>query len=133
MDRYLGYVTLEETKEFLSLRYDISMLVDDDLAKALYRAFDKIENLCIRNRGEVKAFPRLYETEVPQNIKNAQMIEAFYIATSDDNSQDNLKGISSKSIGDMSISYNSDSNQLLSDFVSIESSNILSRYIRRTF
>ncbi len=127
----IGYVTVEDTKQFLALRYDIANIDDVELSRALYLAFDKIEALNIRDKGKEKAFPRIDEVEIPFDVLKAQMLESYFIITGDDTTSDIAKGIASKSIGDMSISYNGNNNSL--NFVSVESANLLSKYVRKTF
>ena len=42
----IGYVELEEAKKFLEVRY--SNINEENLKRALYQAFDKIENIGAR-------------------------------------------------------------------------------------
>lgn len=132
----IGYVTLEETKEWLSQRYDIENTEEwnSKLSKALWRAFDKIEQVPVRHRGEERAFPREHEKEVPFFIKMAQMLEAYSIANDEELEQlQMLKGITSKSIGDMSISYDKTKKVGNNNFCNVEAAQILKRYERKTF
>ena len=105
----IGYVTLDEAKEFIKSRYE--KVSEQELSKGLYKALDKIESLCIRDSGKSDKqeliFPRIDEEKVPDEIKKAQILEAYSIVKDleDDNTSDIEKGIASKSIGDMSISY----------------------------
>lgn len=135
----IGYVTLEETKEFLKNRYE--EVSEQELSKGLYKALDKIESLCIRDSGKSDKqeliFPRIGEKEVPSEIKKAQMLEAYSIVkdVDDDNINDIEKGIASKSIGDMSISYNSNASNSIGPivFANAQAKNILYKYIRKTY
>lgn len=132
----IGYVTLEETKEWLALRYDTPESEEWNLklTKALWRAFDKIETVPVRHKGKGKTFPRAYEDEVPYFIKMAQMLEAYSIANGEEmETKEMLKGITSKSIGDMSVSYDKTKRVGSNNFCNTEAAQILKRYERKTF
>lgn len=131
----IGYVTLEEAKEWLSERYDIKSLSDEKLTKALYRAFDKIEQIPVRFKGEgKKAFPRRGEQEVPFLIKMAQMLEAYSIASGKEEEQAQmLNGITSKSIGDMSVSYDKTKKVGLANFCNSQAAQTLKRFERKSY
>lgn len=135
----IGYVSLDEAKEFLKNRYE--EVSEQELSKGLYKALDKIESLIIRDSGKSDTqeliFPRINEKEVPSEIKKAQMLEAYSIVkdVDDDNINDIEKGIASKSIGDMSISYNSNSSNSIGSiiFANAQAKNILYKYVRKTY
>lgn len=135
----IGYVSLDEAKEFLKNRYE--EVSEQELSKGLYKALDKIESLIIRDSGKSDTqeliFPRIGEKEVPSEIKKAQMLEAYSIVkdVDDDNINDIEKGIASKSIGDMSISYNSNASNSIGSiiFANTQAKNILYRYVRKTY
>ena len=135
----IGYVSLEEAKEFIKNRYD--NVTDDVLSKGLYKALDKIESLMIRDSGRSETqeliFPRINEKKVPDEIKKAQILEAYSIVLDADNESitDIEKGIASKSIGDMSISYNSNSSNSIGSiiFANAQAKNILYKYVRKTY
>lgn len=135
----IGYVSLDETKEFLKNRYE--EVSEQELSKGLYKALDKIESLCIRDSGKSDKqeliFPRINELKVPDEIKKAQMLEAYSIVkdVDDDNINDIEKGIASKSIGDMSISYNSNASNSIGSiiFANAQAKNILYKYVRKTY
>lgn len=135
----IGYVSLEEAKEFIKNRYDD--VTDDVLSKGLYKALDKIESLMIRDSGRSETqeliFPRINEKKVPDEIKKAQMLEAYSIVkdVDDDNINDIEKGIASKSISDMSISYNSNASNNIGSiiFANAQAKNILYKYVRKTY
>lgn len=135
----IGYVSLDEAKEFLKNRYE--ELSEQELSKGLYKALDKIESLMIRDSGRSETqeliFPRNNEKKVPDEIKKAQMLEAYSIVkdVDDDNINDIEKGIASKSIGDMSISYNSNASNSIGSiiFVNAQAKNILYKYVRKTY
>lgn len=135
----IGYVSLDEAKEFIKNRYDD--VTDDVLSKGLYKALDKIESLMIRDSGRSETqeliFPRINELKVPDEIKKAQILEAYSIALDVDNESttDIEKGIASKSIGDMSISYNSNSSNNIGSiiFANSQAKNILYKYVRKTY
>lgn len=130
----IGYITLEEAKDFLTVRY--GTIDEQKLKKALYQAFDKIENVGARN-GNVtgKNFPRINDgKEVMELIKRAQTLEAYAIMTGGNEDIKRLgKGIISKSISDMSVTY--DRSQKIGDitFASIEAAKIMKRFSRRSF
>ena len=135
----IGYVSLDEAKEFLKNRYeDVS---EQELSKGLYKALDKIESLIIRDSGKSDTqeliFPRIGEKEVPSESKKAQMLEAYSIVldVDDDNINDIEKGIASKSISDMSISYNSNNSNRIGSiiFANAQAKNILYKYVRKTY
>lgn len=135
----IGYVSLDEAKEFLKNRYE--EVSEQELSKGLYKALDKIESLSIRDSGRSETqeliFPRINEKEVPSEIKKAQILEAYSIVkdVDDDNINDIEKGIASKSIGDMSISYNSNASNSIGSiiFASSQAKNILYKYVRKTY
>lgn len=131
----IGYVTLEEAKEWLSERYDIKSLSDEKLTKALYRAFDKIEQIPVRYKGEgEKIFPRKGEQEVPFLVKMAQMLEAYDIVMGKEEGQAQmLNGITSKSIGDMSVSYDKSKKIGLASFSNSQAAQILKRFERKSY
>lgn len=130
----IGYITLEEAKEFLETRY--GNIDTEKLKKVLYQAFDKIENIGARKgRTTGKNFPRTNDNEeVMKLIKRAQTLEAYAIMTGGNEDIKRLgKGITSKSIGDMSVGY--DRSQKIGDitFASIEAARIMKRFSRRSF
>lgn len=135
----IGYVSLDEAKEFLKNRYE--EVSEQELSKGLYKALDKIESLMIRDSGKSDKqeliFPRINELKVPDEIKKAQILEAYSIVkdVDDDNINDIEKGIASKSIGDMSISYNSNASNNIGFiiFASSQAKNILYKYVRKTY
>lgn len=135
----IGYVSLDEAKEFLKNRYE--EISEQELSKGLYKALDKIESLSIRDSGKSDTqeliFPRINELKVPNEIKKAQMLEAYSIVkdVDDDNINDIEKGIASKSIGDMSISYNSNASNSIGSiiFANAQAKNILYKYVRKTY
>lgn len=135
----IGYVSLDEAKEFLKNRYE--EVSEQELSKGLYKALDKIESLMIRDSGKSDTqeliFPRIGEKEVPSEIKKAQILEAYSIVKDldDDNTSDIEKGIASKSIGDMSISYNSNASNSIGSiiFANAQAKNILYKYVRKTY
>ena len=135
----IGYVSLNEAKEFLKNRYE--EVSEQELSKGLYKALDKIESLSIRDSGRSETqeliFPRVNEKTVPDEIKKAQILEAYSIVkdVDDDNINDIEKGIASKSIGDMSISYNSNASNSIGYiiFANTQSRNILYKYVRKTY
>ncbi len=135
----IGYVSLDEVKEFLKNRYE--EVSEQELSKGLYRALDKIESLMIRDSGKSDTqeliFPRINEKKVPDEIKKAQMLEAYSIVkdVDDDNINDIEKGIASKSISDMSISYNSNASNNIGSiiFANAQAKNILYKYVRKTY
>lgn len=131
----IGYVTLEEAKKWLSERYDIKSLSDEKLTKALYRAFDKIEQIPVRYKGEgEKIFPRKGEQEVPFLVKMAQMLEAYDIVMGKEEGQAQmLNGITSKSIGDMSVSYDKSKKMGLASFSNSQAAQILKRFERKSY
>lgn len=135
----IGYVSLDEAKEFLKNRYE--EVSEQELSRGLYKALDKIESLMIRDSGRSETqeliFPRINEKKVPDEIKKAQILEAYSIALDVDNESttDIEKGIASKSIGDMSISYNSNSSNNIGSiiFANAQAKNILYKYVRKTY
>ncbi|WP_338967487.1 hypothetical protein KST88_02645 [Fusobacterium nucleatum] len=135
----IGYVTLDEAKEFIKNRYE--EVSEQELSKGLYKALDKIESLMIRDSGKSDKqeliFPRIDEEKVPDEIKKAQILEAYSITKSinDDTSNDIEKGIASKSIGDMSISYTTNTMNKIGSiiFANSEAKNILYKYVRKTY
>ena len=135
----IGYVSLDEAKEFLKNRYE--EVSEQELSKGLYRALDKIESLMIRDSGRSETqeliFPRINEKKVPDEIKKAQILEAYSIALDVDNESitDIEKGIASKSISDMSINYNSNASNSIGSiiFANAQAKNILYKYVRKTY
>nr|DAN78761.1 MAG TPA: Head Tail Connector Protein [Caudoviricetes sp.] len=135
----IGYVSLNEAKEFIKNRYD--EVSEQELSKGLYKALDKIESLMIRDSGKSDKqeliFPRIDEEKVPDEIKKAQILEAYSIVKDleDDNTSDIEKGIASKSIGDMSISYTANNTNKIGNivFASSQAKAILYKYVRKTY
>lgn len=135
----IGYVSLDEAKEFIKNRYE--EVSDGELSKGLYKALDKIESLMIRDSGRSETqeliFPRINELKVPDEIKKAQILEAYSIVKDldDDNISDIEKGIVSKSIGDISISYNNNKNNQIGAtiFASSQAKAILYKYVRKIY
>lgn len=135
----IGYVSLDEAKNFIKNRYE--EVSEQELSKGLYKALDKIESLCIRDSGKSDTqeliFPRIGEKEVPSEIKRAQILEAYSIVLDVDNESttDIEKGIASKSISDMSISYNSNNSNRIGSiiFANAQAKNILYKYVRKTY
>lgn len=135
----IGYVTLDEAKEFIKSRYE--KVSEQELSKGLYKALDKIESLCIRDSGKSDKqeliFPRIDEEKVPDEIKKAQILEAYSIVKDleDDNTSDIEKGIASKSIGDMSISYTANNTNKIGNivFTSSQAKAIIYKYVRKTY
>ena len=135
----IGYVTLDEAKEFIKNRY--GEVSEQELSKGLYKALDKIESLCIRDSGKSDKqeliFPRINEAKVPDEIKKAQILEAYSIIKDleDDYTGDIEKGITSRSISDMSVSYSQDKVNKIGNvvFASTQAKNILYKYVRKTY
>ena len=135
----IGYVSLDEAKEFIKNRYE--EVSEQELSKGLYKALDKIESLCIRDSGKSDKqeliFPRINELKVPDEIKKAQILEAYSIVKDldDDNISDIEKGIASKSISDMSITYATNvANKIgTTIFSSSQAKAILYKYVRKTY
>ena len=129
----IGYVSLDEAKEFLKNRYE--EVSEQELSKGLYKALDKIESLMIRDSGRSETqeliFPRINEKKVPDEIKKASIVKDL----DDDNTSDIEKGIASKSISDMSISYNSNASNNIGSiiFANAQAKNILYKYVRKTY
>ncbi|WP_339980247.1 DnaT-like ssDNA-binding protein [Fusobacterium necrophorum] len=131
----IGYVTVEEAQAFLTARH--GEIDKEELEKALYQAFDKIEAIGARNgrmQGE-KNFPRLHDSEeVMKLIQRVQMLEAYAMMNGGNEDIKRLgKGISGKSIGDMSVSY--DRSQKIGEitFASVEAARIMKRFSQKTF
>lgn len=131
----IGYVTVEEAQTFLTARH--GEIDKEELEKALYQAFDKIEAIGARNgrmQGE-KNFPRLHDSEeVMKLIQRVQILEAYAIMSGGNEDIKRLgKGIVGKTINDMSISY--DRSQKIGEitFASVEAARIMKRFSRKTF
>lgn len=135
----IGYVSLYEAKEFIKNRYE--EVSEQELSKGLYKALDKIESLMIRDSGKSDKqeliFPRINESKVPDEIKKAQILEAYSIVKDldDDYTGDIEKGITSRSISDMSVSYTANNTNKIGNivFASSQAKAILYKYIRKTY
>lgn len=127
----IGYVTLEETKDYLNARFE-KIPSDPILSKNLLLAFDKIESIDIRYSGTPSKFPRTIETEIPQNIKQAQILEAYTMSNNPKLSTEIVDNVKSKSIGDYSISYSDNKIQGVS-FYNKVAYDIMMRYKRKTY
>nr|DAS94757.1 MAG TPA: Head Tail Connector Protein [Caudoviricetes sp.] len=135
----IGYVSLDEAKEFIKNRYE--EVSEQELSKGLYKALDKIESLMIRDSGKSDKqeliFPRINESKVPDEIKKAQILEAYSIVKDldDDYTGDIEKGITSRSISDMSVSYTANNTNKIGNivFASSQAKAILYKYIRKTY
>ena len=115
-----GYVTVAEADEYVRTHYlstDATRLAwdqlsDEDKAVLLIVSFEAIEQLVYRGRRTAKdqktAFPRYPDTEVPTQIKHAQIANAVVMADTeyhkDVNFYNKLKsfGIASYRIGNLS-------------------------------
>lgn len=127
----IGYVTLEEAKEYLNSRYS-DVITDEVLQRNLQLAFDKIESIDIRNQGNPKKFPRLCETEVPQLVIQAQILEAYTMSVNPNKSKEVSDNVKSKSIGDYSVSY-SDYKVNGVEFYNKTSFDIMNKYRRKSY
>lgn len=125
----IGYVTLEEAKAQLKKRVVIDDELLNKLPKALQRAFDKIEILKIRNAGTPNKFPRKQESEVPERVKLAQILEAYAITVSEE--EDLVQKIKSQSSKNLSITYNEKEKDTL--FASKYAFNNIKGYIRKSY
>ena len=125
MNEVVGYVTLEEanayvTDHFMSsnmTRVAWESLSDANKMVLLRGSFRAIEMLAFRGRktdkAQPSAFPRWPSTDVPQQIKEAQIANAVVLA--DESSQDDAAyydrlrtfGVHSYSIGNLSETLNS--------------------------
>ena len=67
----IGYVSLDEAKEFLKNRYE--EVSEQELSKGLYKALDKIESLIVRDSGKSDTqeliFPRINEKKYLARLK----------------------------------------------------------------
>ena len=121
----IGYVSLDEAKEFIENRYE--EVSDTELMIRESGKSDKQELI----------FPRIDEEKVPDEIKKAQILEAYSIVKDleDENTGDIEKGIASKSIGDMSISYTANNTNKIGAtvFANAQAKNILYKYVRKTY
>lgn len=127
----IGYVLYDEAISFLKDRFDLN-LSDEDIKKALWRAYDKIEEIDVRYAGKDSKFPRTIDNGVvPNDIKKAQILEAYSIATNP--RQDiNTENIVSKSIGRFSVTYNK-TNVGKVEFLNKNSYDIINSYRRKTY
>lgn len=136
----IGYVTLEEAKKCIGERYDISAIDEENLKRALYLSLDKIESLAIRNSGRNEnqplLFPRKCEKAVPEEIKKAQILEAYSLSVGDTEAlQDQEQGIGGRSINDMSINYTDKGDNKIGNvyFANAQARSILFRYARKIY
>ena len=127
----IGYVTLEETKDYLNARFE-KIPSDPILSKNLLLAFDKIETIDIRYSGTPNKFPRTIETEIPQNIKQAQILEAYTMSNNPKLSAEIVDNVKSKSIGDYSISYSDNKIQGVSFYNKVAYDTMM-RYKRKSY
>ena len=124
MSEVVGYVTLEEADEYVTNHFMSSnatrvaweTLSDADKMVLLRNSYRAIEMLTFRGRKtsatQPSAFPRWPSTDVPTEIKDAQIANAIVLA--DESSQedvayyDKLKtyGVKSYSIGNLSETLN---------------------------
>jgi hypothetical protein len=134
----IGYTDNAEALAYIQLRYDTS-ITQIELDRALYLAFDKIEGVNIRYTGKENGinennFPRICDDEVPENVVKAQILEAYEIAIGGDSDISKItRGIKSRSISDMSVSYDSTLKVGLINFASTEAAKIMKMYERKTF
>ncbi|WP_319371968.1 DnaT-like ssDNA-binding protein [uncultured Ilyobacter sp.] len=134
----IGYVDNAEALTYIQQRYDVT-ITQTELDRALYQAFDKIELINVRySRKEENSsnnnFPRTCENEVPANVKQAQMLEAYEIATGKDKDVQAInKGIKSRGISDMSYSYEKALKVGDTTFSNIQAAKIMQMYERKTF
>lgn len=130
----IGYVDDVEALAWITERYPIDF-EEGDFTRGLYQAFDKIENINVRNPGTPNNFPRCGEDETPKRIEEAQMLEAYTIATNGgyDEAEDNISGVKSRSIGDMSISLNDSVRIGDVTFSNAKAGKIIRGFVRKTF
>lgn len=132
----IGYVTLDEAKEHLKERYS-DVAEDKELKEALYQAFDLIETVNVRgNNPDIPTkFPRYMDRGiVPNNVKKAQILEAYYISSGKSEQTNNIvRGIKSESVGDMSTSYDKTQKIGHALFSNPAAARIMKLYERKTF
>lgn len=125
MSEVVGYVTLEEANAYVTDHFMSSnttrkaweSLSDADKMVLLRNSYKAIEMLTFRGRktstAQSSAFPRWPSTDVPAEIKDAQIANAIVLA--DESSQDDVAyydklrtyGVKSYSIGNLSETLNS--------------------------
>lgn len=127
----IGYVTLEETKDYLNARFE-KIPSDPILSKNLLLAFDKMETIDVRYKGALCNFPRTIETEIPQNVKQAQILEAYTMSNNPKLSAEVVDNVKSKSIGDYSISYSDNKIQDVSFYNKVAYDTMM-RYKRKSY
>lgn len=127
----IGYVTLEETKEYLELRFE-NIPSDVELSRSLQLAFDKIELIDVRGRGETKNFPRICEEFVPSLIKQAQMLEAYTMSITKSTGAEKSDNIISKTVGDFSVTYSENKVQGV-EFFNKVALDIMNKYRRKGY
>lgn len=113
----IGYVTLEEANNYISSsflstdekRKSWEILSDDDKKVLLRQSLYDIESLNFYGRktdsNQLYKFPRNGKTEVPDNVKFAQ-IEGAIDRTTNSYFDINSNGILSESVGSVSYTYN---------------------------
>ena len=124
MDEVIGYVTLEEANAYVEdhfLSSDMSrvaweLLSDADKMVLLRNSYRTIEMLTFRGRKttatQPSAFPRWPSTDVPDQVREAQILNAIALADestqSDATYYDKLRtfGVKSYQIGDLSETLN---------------------------
>ena len=149
----IGYVTLDEANTYVQEHYTLEdndrifweNLSDDSKAVYLRNSFESIERLPFAGRKtnpeQVTAFPRFPSTEIPLDIKYAQIENAVSLnaqSSSADTAFDSsfyqqmqLYGISSYSIGNLSESLSDRSTNVFvsSGIVSYKASNLLGPFL----
>jgi hypothetical protein len=139
MSEVVGYVTLEEANEYVTNHFMSSnmtrvaweSLSDADKMVLLRNSYRALEMLTFRGRKtsstQPSAFPRWPSTDVPQQIKDAQVANAIVLA--DESSREDAEyydklrtfGIKSYNIGNLSETLNTSAEGSTSSYQGIYS------------
>lgn len=144
----IGYVSIEDANVFIASHFlsssderkEWDALSDDDKKVLLLNAFEDIENNIFIGyktyQNQKTQWPRNGATEVPDDIKAAQIYETIELGFGDNSSYDAIeKGIRGESIGKISTDYFDAAFHLLQNnsIKSIKAKKILNKYIKVVF
>lgn len=144
----IGYVSIEDANVFIASHFlsssderkEWDALSDDDKKVLLLNAFEDIENNIFVGyktyQNQKTQWPRNGSTEVPDDIKAAQIYETIELGFGDNSANDAIeKGIKGESIGKISTEYFASAYYSIkyNTIKSTKAKKILNKYIKVVF
>ena len=121
MSELIGYVTIEEADSYISSHFLSSdekresweAMNEEDKKLLLTQSLEDIESLnfsgCKTCKDQELSFPRNGCSDIPQNVKNAQIEGAISRLDTDSSFESIQKGITSERLGNASYTYSTSS------------------------